>query len=630
MIEAHRIETEAGTWRGILVPELPEPELPPIYLPGDRLPAPDTTGMDAFRSRVADALAMTRPDTSLAITTPPAKMDTDAHLSIPAHKLLKQDGESGVDNLHTDLERILAFDTSVERSGAFLNVTFSPDDLGRTILGDIFEYGDRYGSTNVGNSDVVVMDVSSPNIAKEMHLGHLRSTVIGEAIRRILGFTGYNVIRDNHVGDWGTQFGLLGRAVELWGDDVSEYLESEDPATQVKGLLQLYVKINKQVAEEKDASDDGETSQLEDDARAWFVKLEEGDEEAVKFWKYASELSMLEFQEIYDELGSEFEYILGESVYEGSNQAVIQAFKDAGLTFLDEKGVVKVTPSKMKGDALGIQKPDGGSLYGTRDLATIAARMRWFDPAKIVYVVGSDQNEYFVNLFDAMQQYIGDPDILDLVHVSFGPVEGADGPMSTRKGTVVAMRDVIQLLKDKIEPRVLENYERNGVVATSDEVEQTVQQVAIGALVHYDLHGASKRKIIYDPEEITKFEGNTGPHLQYTVARINSLLERSEYTGASDEQWTFSSDDSIVNDLVLTLGDLPSAVRNAGEKYEPYLLTEYLHKLASAYNRLWVQEKIDKNPNPERRSMLLDISAATRQVLQTGLGLLNIPLPEKM
>jgi arginyl-tRNA synthetase len=658
-----RFNAEAGEWHGIYVPALPKPTIEVTFLDPDTLPPLDGTGMPVFRAIIQDTvdiftaeLANVGPDVGLTVMKPPANLKASAHLAIPAHKLDKLYGQSAMDGLTEEIQADFARNAvnALEVEGSFINIRLDEAVINRRVLSDIDEYGDNYGSNDTGSGKLVVVDLSSPNIAKQMHVGHLRSTVIGESLSRILKFNGYDVVRDNHVGDWGTQFGLLGRAVELWGSEVEEYLQSPDNARQIEGLLKLYVRINTQIAEEKEASvahiaaqvADGtltekeaeplrkeqEHSELQDAGREWFVKLEAGDTNAVDFWKWSSDLSMLEFDEVYDKLGSKFEYVMGESVYEHSNQSVITAFKEAGLTYVDDKGVVKIKPSKKKGDALGIQKPDGSSLYGTRDLATIAARMRWFKPDKIVYVVGGDQNEYFINLFDGMHQYIeGKGEQLDLVHVSFGAVELPEGPMSTRKGNVVALRDVISGLEDKVRPKVTSNMEQRGIELEPNEIEHIVGKVAVGSLVYYDLKGSTKRKIVYDPEEVTSFEGNSGASLQYAVARINSLLSKAEYVPSSVDHDAFDGSHDVPEHALLEqLGYFPDAVKAACEKYEPSIVSEYLVRVTSLYNGLLEKTRILDNPDAKKRKLLLQVSAATRQVLTNGLGLLSIPIVEKM
>jgi arginyl-tRNA synthetase len=305
------------------------------------------------------------------------------------------------------------------------------------------------------------------------------------------------------------------------------------------------------------------------------------------------------------------------------------------LTFVDEKGVVKVTPSKKKGDALGIQKPDGTSLYGTRDLATIAARMKWFNPARIIYVVGGDQKEYFSNVFDSMYRYLGTRDVPrpDLVHVWFGAVELPEGPMSTRRGTVVPLRDVIGIMEDKVRPKVKSNFETRGVQLKPGELEKATGEVAIGSLIYYDLGGSSSRKIVYDADKITSFEGNTGAGLQYTAARINSVLETAGYDRAAhndQNNWDFSHETVTENELVLRLGSFPDIVKAAADKYEPSIISEFLVQVASDYNSLLETTRVIDNPDPYVRARLLDVSAATRQILKNGLRMLNISVPDRM
>lgn len=622
-------ETQTGNIEAIYVPELPEANLAVEPTDYTKLPPPQSTGLGVYNIAFSSELR----DMGITLPVIAARPTIDADFAIPAHKLASERGETALTEIAARVgDRYSEVETSVD--GSFINFKINREILGGIVLDEIESLGPLYGSNSGGQGEVIVIDTSSPNIAKQMHLGHLRSTVIGESLSRILQFNGYTTIRDNHVGDWGTQFGLLGRAVELWGDEVPQ-LTSDNPAEQVSGLLELYVRINQEIAIQKTQSET-DTSELEDAGREWFLKLEQDDPEAIEFWRWASNVSMLEFEQIYQALGVNFEYVLGESVYQTSLESTIRAYKEAGLTFVDQKGVVKVTPSKSKADALGIQKPDGASLYGTRDLAALEARLRWFNPEKILYVVGAEQEAYFSNLFDAFKQYSNlNGQNIDAQHIKFGKVTLPEGVMSTRKGNVVFLIDVLNTYREAALEKVQANMERRGISITDEEIIEIAEQVAIGALVYFDLHGSAARDIIYDPADAVSFEGNTGPSLQYTVARINALLGKVddaelEYVDSATVQIDESEAGETTSELIVELSKFPDIVQKAAEKYEPSIVSEYLHQLSTKFNRFYKVNPVLQDHNANTRHTKIQLCKATRQVMTNGLHLLNIPSPEKM
>lgn len=617
-------------FHGIIIPELslPDNEIKEANL--DLLPDYGSHGLAKYVCALE--LKLDESDfNELAVMD--ANQNLPADMAIPAHRLVKSRGQQAL----AELVNVLSDgdDWGVETRGSFINFSIDRQKLTIETLSEIEALGSLYGANSHGQGEKVILDTSSPNIAKQMHLGHLRSTVIGESLSRILCSNGYTTIRDNHVGDWGTQFGLLGRAVELWGEEVPA-LQSEEASDQVKGLLELYVRINQAIAEEK-TNNQGE-SQLEDAGREWFANLEQGDERAIDFWRWASNVSMLEFEEVYSALGVSFEYTLGESVYQSSLGSTIQAFKNRGLTYVDDKGVVKVKPATNRQDALGIQKPDGASLYGTRDIATLAARLVWFDPKKILYVVGDDQGAYFSNLFEAFKQFAPDEtEDVDIEHVKFGKVTLPEGSMSTRRGNVVFLIDVLNKYREAAIKRVSQNLSERAIEASESDIEEIAEKVAVGSLIYFDLMGSASREITYNPDSLVTEEGNTGASLQYSVARINAIMEKANQDDIDISLAEINlliegqaGDESPESELVFCMSQFPAVVRKAAIKYEPSLVAEYIHKLASAYNKFYAERAILNEPNRDARLTRLKLTKATRQVMINGLNLLNIPTPNVM
>src|SRR6185369_7950702 len=413
----------------------------------------------------------------------------------------------------------------------FINFDIDPQPVGNAILSQIEAMGGRYGEVNVGQGAAVVLDTSSPNIAKHMSIAHLRSTVIGDSLARIYQKTGHTAIRDNHLGDWGTQFGMLGRAYDLWKDEVPELADGSNP---VRGLYKLYARMHaemaKEIADQKGRGVENPESTLEKEGKAWFRKLESGDKDALALRDWATKLSLQEFQRVYNLLGKQFEYQLGESEYFSMVPSVNEAMEQSGTAVRDETGALMVRFSEEefgldkggKPRRLVLQKSDGTSLYGVRDLATIAARDAWFNPKKIIYVVGGEQSYYFQQVFASYDRFAQSQGAQapELEHVHFGMMSLPEGNMSTRAGRVIFLEEVLNESIARARAKV-DDTDRG---LTDAEKNQIARQVGVGALIYMDLSQGRERNIKFDWEQALSFEGNSGPSIQYAHARARSVL----------------------------------------------------------------------------------------------------------
>ncbi len=658
------------TYKGIPVPELP-PAILEVRGVSKFLQSFEHYTIPTLEFYLARVLEQQAPNLSAKPASQSVK-DKVVDYAIAAHGVMKTEGPDAVLALAANIDNDFNGYASAEVDGPFINIRQEPVGFAERVMGEVQNAGELYGTNNDGLERTVVLDVSSPNIAKEMHLGHLRSTVIGEALSRIMSANGYRTIRDNHLGDWGTQFGTLAHAYNLWHEEIPEL---DNPETQVAGLQKLYIKINSAIEEQKEASRlssilklcreiavrgqiditlgeeelqaeidrviseqekaeidaiEGDSALL-DEGRKWFTKLENGDEEAIALWQWARDLSMLEFEKVYQTLGINFEYLLGESVYSGMSSDLCAALVAAGLAEEDEKGRLCLIPSKKGLSAKVIRRSDGSSLYSTRDLSCLIARCAWFNPAKMIYVVGAEQTSYFKEVFDGFEQFAGE-DSPELVHVGFGAIELDEGKMSTRKGNVIPLVDVLDEAYKQALNRVTINAEKRQVAMSAEEVAEIARQVAVGAVIYYDLKQGPGRKITFDWDEILSFEGNSGPYLQYATARMNGLLQRS-----LEEQITFEAFDVRNLDLqgnegeiIRIIAEYPLAVRQAALKYDPSQISGVLYKLAHAFNAFYSESSVFDEEDVAKRNARLALISCAHQTLKNGLDLLNIPTPARV
>ncbi|MST68195.1 arginine--tRNA ligase [Clostridiales Family XIII bacterium RF-744-FAT-WT-3] len=504
------------------------------------------------------------------------------------------------------------FFEKVEQVNAYVNMFLSREQVAGQVVSEVLKEKDDFGRSDVGHGKTVIVEYSSPNIAKPFHIGHIRSTVIGNAIYKLYDETGYNVVRINHLGDYGTQFGKMIVAYRMWGnhDELAK-----DP---IKTLLGYYTRFHKEA--EKDPT-------LDEKAREAFAKLEAGNEEEVQLWKKFRELSLKEFNRVYDMLGITFDSYAGESFYSDKMPAVIEELKEKGL--LQESRGAQIVDLESMGISTPavIQKSDGSSLYATRDIAAAIYRKQTYDFYKCIYVVASQQNLHFQQ-WKAVLQLMGYDWQKDCVHVPFGLVSLPEGTMSTRNGRVVFLEDVLKTAVEKTREIIAEKN-TEGI-----DVDEVARQVGIGAVIFQELSNNRIKDYVFDWNNVTNFDGETGPYVQYTHARACSVLrkageadlEKMRSGGAADYGYLTSES---AYQLVKDLSRVPEVIRDAAEKYEPSILTRHLVDVAQSFNKFYHDEHILVDNEDEKLAKLALVDAS-RIVIKNCLGLLGIEAPERM
>ncbi len=492
-----------------------------------------------------------------------------------------------------------------EAVAGYLNFTLDKKAYNKRIIEKAVADGKAYGDQNVGEGKNVCIDYSSVNVAKPLHIGHLSSTAIGAALYRIYKKLGYNAIGINHLGDWGTQFGKLIVAYKLWGND--EDIEKRG----VTALVEIYVRYHKE-AEEK--------PEMDDEARAWFKKIEDFDPEATRLFNWFKEITLKEVVKIYDRLGIKFDYYTGESFYNDKMQPVLDLLEKKGL-LVESNGAKVVDLSAYNMPPCLLVRSDGATLYATRDLAAAYYRKATFDFYKCLYVVAYQQNLHFKQWFKVVE-LAGESWAKDLVHVNFGMVSLPDGAIKTRAGNYILLEDV---LNKSVEKALQIITEKSPDLKNKEEV---AEQVGIGAVLFSVLYNSRIKDIVFSYDRVLNFDGETGPYVQYTHARCNSVLKKAgaydggevDYSGISDEE---------SSEVVKLIASFPEAVKAAAEKYEPCFVARHLVSLAQSYNRFYLANRI-ADAEPKIRNARVLLTTAVKNVLESGLALLGIAAPEKM
>lgn len=498
----------------------------------------------------------------------------------------------------------------VTATGAFLNFSLHPQRLAATVLNEIETAGEAYGTVADGAGRTVVIDYSSPNIAKRMHVGHIRSTIIGQALVHIFRALGYRVIGDNHIGDWGTQFGIILAAMQRYGRP-----QNEGEAAMAE-LEALYARYN---AEMKD------NPALEDEARRWSLALEQGDPTARELWQWCVDLSLRAAQRNYDRLGIRFDYAYGESFYEAMLPGVIEEALRSEAAFRDVDGAVVAELDKLP--KFIIQRNDGGTVYMTRDIATIKFRLQEFNPSHIIYVVDARQELHFRQLF-AIVRAMGYARDVELVHVPFGVITTADGqPLSTKKGNMV----YLEALLDDAVARARALVDAKSADLPPAERAAIAEAVGIGAVIYNDLYQDPRRNITLDWDRMLSIEGNSAAYLQYSHARCRSILRRAAEEGAT----LADADPALLTHpseqrLIRHLARLHEAVREAGARYAPFVIADWCYTTAREFGIFFEQCPVLRAETPALRAARLQLVAATANALRNGLALLGINAPERM
>lgn len=491
----------------------------------------------------------------------------------------------------------------VVATGPYVNFFLNKAKISDQVIKEVIKEGADYGQQNEGNGGNITIDLSSPNIAKPFSVGHLRSTVIGDALSNIFRKMGYNTIKINHLGDWGKQFGLLMVAYKKWGN--KEAVE----ANPIDELLQLYVRINAEI--ENDPA-------LDDEGRLWFKKLEDGDPEATELWQWFRDESLVEFNRIYELLGVEFDSLNGEAFYNDKMDEAVKILEDKGL-LKESKGASIVDLDDVNLPPAMIKKSDGATLYITRDIATAMYRARTYNFVKNVYVVGQEQSNHFRQL-KAVLKKMGFDWSDDMIHVDFGLVTKNRQKLSTRKGNIILLEPTLQEAISRAKAQIEEknpNLENKEAVAHA---------VGVGAVKFYDLKTDRRNGYDFDLEAMVSFEGETGPYVQYAYARIQSILRKADFKPSLDANYNLNDAESW--EIIKLIQDFARVVKRASDNFEPSLIAKYAISLAQAFNKYYAHTRILEE-TPERDSRLA-LSYTTAVVLKEALRMLGVEAPEKM
>ena len=565
--------------------------------------------MNAFRDQIIQYLKCHVPldeaELQRAIEVPPSvELGDYAFPCFPLARSLRKAPQAIATELATAFQST-ALIKEARAAGPYVNFFVDRVAYTRAGLGAILEQGSGYGKSTEGVGKTVVVDYSSPNIAKPFGVGHLRSTVIGNALYRIHDHLGYRVMRINHLGDWGTQFGKLIVAFKRWGN------ETDLMTHAIQTLYDLYVRFHSEVETHPE---------LEDEARGWFKRLEDGDREAQAIWQRFRDLSLQEFARIYERLGITFDSQAGESFYEPYLDQTIERIRRAGLVSVsDEALIVDLRPYNMPPCLL--RKKDEATLYATRDLAAAMYRHETYGFWKMLYVVGADQRLHFQQVFKVLE-LMGFPWAQDCVHVDFGLIRFHDEKMGTRRGNIIFLEDVLDRAVELAEQIV---HEKNPELP---DKRQVAEAVGIGAVIFTDLSTRRVKDVNFEWEKVLTFEGETGPYVQYTHARACSVLRKADQPLRSDVNYSPLTQDEAF-DLVRLLTDYPAVLRRAAENSEPFFVTDYLLTLSEHFNKYYHNYRILTDDTAVREARLCLVKSV-QTVIESGLTMLGIKAPEEM
>ena len=491
----------------------------------------------------------------------------------------------------------------IKAVGPYVNFSINHSKLISQTLAEILSEKEHYGDQKLGQGNVPI-DMSSPNIAKPMSMGHLRSTVIGNSIAKTLEKVGYSPIKINYLGDYGTQFGKLIAAYKHWG------VEEDVKKDPIMNLFKYYVKFHEEAEKHPE---------LDDEGRAWFKKLEDGDPEAVKLWQWFRDVSLADFKRIYKELGVTFDSYKGEAFFNDKMQPVIDELKEKGLLH-ESRGAQVVDMGEDENPAI-IVKSDGSSIYLTRDLAAAIYRMKTYHFVKMLYVVGNEQSQHFVELKTVLKK-MGYDWADEIHHVPFGLITQNGKKLSTRKGNVVfldqVLQDAVKLAQKQIE-------QKNPDLANKDQV---AHDVGVGAVIFHDLKNERTENFDFDLDEVVRFEGDTGPYVQYTNARAQSVLRKALTQGHEPQLSDINIDDDWSFGVAKSLADFPRIIARSSAKFEPSVIAKYALDLAKKFNKYYANVKVlvDDSQIGGRLALV----QATSIVLTEALRLLGVNAPKEM
>ncbi|MCI9353517.1 MAG: arginine--tRNA ligase [Firmicutes bacterium] len=540
-----------------------------------------------------------------AIEMPPNKHMGD--FAYPCFKLAKQFKKAPALIAQELSKKIVKpdFIEEIKVQNAYINFFVSKSVYVKEILEQVLCQNEKYGNSTVGEGKTIVIDYSSPNIAKPFHVGHLRSTVIGNALYQIFETLGYHCEGINHLGDWGTQFGKLIVAYQKWGskEAVEQY--------GIQELMRIYVKFHEEA--EKDAT-------LEDEARSWFVKMQNGEQEALSLWKWFYNISIKEFNRVYDMLGVHFDAYTGESFYNDKMAAVVEELEQKNLLKQSEGAMIVDLEEEKMPPCLIIRK-DGGTLYATRDITAALYRKNTYHFDKCIYLTALDQNLHFSQWFTVIKK-MGYDWWKDLIHVPFGLVSLDSGKLSTRHGNVVLMEELLNqaILETQ---KIIE--QKNPDLPNKKEI---AQQVGIGAVIFNDLYNSRIKDVVFSWERMLNFDGETGPYVQYTHARACSILRKGECSLAQNIDYSKLTDDASM-EVCKLLEQFPKKIQEAADKLEPFIVTRQLVSLSQAFNKFY-HDNVILTSEEQTKQARIALVIAVKTVLKKGLALLGIKAPEQM
>lgn len=564
-----------------------------------------------FKKIIADELKkVTNIDTIEEYIEVPTNKEMGDY-SLPCFKLareMKKAPQMIANEIKENLEINEELISKVDVVNGYLNFYVNPLAVINTVFEEIDNKKEDYGSSNIGEGKNVVIDYSSPNIAKPFHIGHLRSTVIGNALYKIYKFLGYNTTGINHLGDYGTQFGKLIEGYKRWGE---EYNIEENPIDE---LTKIYIRINNLCKEDE--------SVLEE-CRNNFKKLEDGDEYCTEIWQKFRDLSLEEFQKVYDLLDVHFDSLNGEAFYSDKMGEVIDILEKSGK-LVESEGARVINLDDKDMPPCIIEKTNGSTTYATRDLAAILYRARIYDFDKAIYVTSYEQILHFKQVFEVAKLLGIDKKYTDnLTHVPFGMVLLKTGKMSTREGTIIKLEDLLNEAIERVS-KIIEEKNPN-----LEEKEDVAKKVGIGAVIFNDLYNSRIKDEIFDWDTMLNFNGETGPYLQYTYVRTNSILSKvGDIPQLSDIDINILNDDASIN-LTKTLYSFGDAIKQAADKNEPYIIARYLINLAQLFSSFYNENKII-NEEASVQAARVYLTYCVNLVLKRGASLLGIQMPERM
>ncbi len=553
---------------------------------------------------------ITLEDIKLKIEVPKDKQNGD--FAYPCFNLAKSLRKSPV-NIAEDIKSKIKLDDKIEKVevvNGFLNFYLNDLDVVNKVLKEILNKKEEYGKTDIGKGINIIVEYSSPNIAKPFHLGHFRNTVLGKALYDLYKVQGYNVTSINHLGDWGRQFGLLIEGYKRFKD---EY-DMNDNA--LKALSDIYTRINK-LSKEDDS--------IMDIARDNFKKLEQGDKQLLELWQSFRDLSLKEYDRIYKILGCNFDSYNGEAFYNDKMQEVIDILDKKGV-LKDSQGAKVVEVGNNMPPCI-VLKSNGSTIYATRDLAAILYRARTYDFTKCIYVTATEQILHFKQIFEVAKYLVDEKYQKGLVHVAYGMIRLKTGKMSTRDGNVIYINDLINDAIKKSKDIML-NKNQN-----IENIDLLSKQIGIGALVFNYLKSGKNKDIIFDLDETLRFDGETGPYIQYTYVRAKSLLERAKFN-IEDVKIDRLNLDLLTQaqevQLIKELEKLTSIIKKASDEYEPSILARYLIDVATSFSKFYNECSVINVEDDELKDARCALVYATSVVIKNGLKILGIDCPDKM